>query len=258
MAGKGTKWGLNQTVEAGKESVSLTNENIAALEPRLEKDEAKQHEANVAELEERRSGQKQTLTDQKSKTGGQKAVISSINAQVVGIRKVVKSKNPTKEIELAFGIGLQIVKTVGGVTAAANIVKDAVQKFPAWSKAAGILDSDITRLTNSQKSLTAVEKTQDESMFTRKARTMGKNELQRAVEDEVTRLSALGSLEFQVSNPGLARMFENLIPSSPKPKTQGKPKKTAKKNATKGTSTDTETDNNTDTEKANDATPPEE
>lgn len=228
MAEKQTKWPLNQAIDAGKKSVPLAAAYETAITPRLETDELKQHEANVIELEVRQSGQIQSLTDQKSKTGKQVEVIDQLNTMIVGIRNMVRSKNPTVEISEAFGIGQPIIKTVGGVTASANIILDGFKRFPDWGKKAGIIALDVTNITGLLVSLGGVEKVQDDSMFTRKAKTMGKNELQRTVEDEVTRLSAIGSHVFNLENPAVARMFEDLIPGTTKEKTATKPKKESK------------------------------
>ncbi|HEX3009261.1 MAG TPA: hypothetical protein VHO90_16775, partial [Bacteroidales bacterium] len=154
-----------------------------------------------------------------------------VNAEVVGLRDMVRSKNPSVEIAEAFGIGNRIILTVGGVTAAANVLMDGYKKFPAWAKKAGILDTDITKLTGLVTSLGVVEKQQDDSMFTRKAKTMGKDELQRAVEDEVTSLSAIGAYVFHDVDPATSRLFEDLIPSSAKEKDEEKPEPKTTTNA---------------------------
>jgi hypothetical protein len=231
MAEKDTKWLLNQAIEAGKKSLPLATAYEAAITPRLEPDELKQHEANVIELAARQSGQKQNLSDQKSKTGKQDEVIGKINSKVVGIHNMVRSKNPTLEISEAFGIGQRIILTIGGVTAAANIVMDGFKKFPEWSKSAGIIEADNTKLKELLVTLGSSDKVQVDSMFTRKAKTMGKNELQRTVEDGVTRISAIGAHVFNDENPAVARLFEDLIPGTSKEKTETKPKQESKTEA---------------------------
>lgn len=232
MEEKDTKWTLGQAIDAGKKSVPLVFAYEAAISDRLETDELKQHEANVVELEARRSGQKQSITDQKSKTGKQDENIDKLNTEVVGIHKIVRSNNPTVEISEAFGIGQRIVLTVGGVTAAANIILDAYKKFPEWSKKAGLVAADITKVTTLLASLGSDEKVQSDSMFTRKAKTMSKNELQRTVEDAVTKLSAIGMHVFNSESPAIARLFGDLIPGSakekPETKTDEEPKTEAK------------------------------
>jgi hypothetical protein len=48
---------------------------------------------------------------------------------------------------------------------------------------------------------------------------MDKNTLQRAVEDEITKISAMGILEFQRKDPSVSRLFADLIPGKGKSKT---------------------------------------
>jgi len=109
------------------------------------------------------------------------------------------------------------VHTVHGVIASGNIVIDANLKYGTWSKDAGIIEADITEIKTLIKALSDVGKVQDDSMYVRKAKTMDKNTLQREVEDEVSKLSALGIRHFS-KNPTVRIQFEDLIPASHKPK----------------------------------------
>jgi hypothetical protein len=214
MADKYPKWLLDEAIEAGKSSVALLETYTVELTPRMRTDEAAQHKANVTELKVRKSGQKQTLSDQKSKTKGQEAVIGKVNTAVIDVRTLVKAANADEEKSKAFGVGEKISLTVSGVTAASNIILDGYKRFPEWSKEAGIIETDITEIKSLVASLDAAEELQDDSVFARKAKTMSKNALQREVEDEVTRLSAFGAIAFRKSNPALAEVFESLIPAT--------------------------------------------
>lgn len=221
METKNNKWTLNEALAAAYESISLSKTYEVDLSLRLREDELLEHEANVTELDIRRSGQKQNLVDQKSKTSGQDSNIDKMNTLVVDIRNIVRSNNPTEEIKVAFGVGEKIPMTISGVTAAANIVKDGYTRFTDWSKNAGILEVDMTKIADLKTVLSNSGKVQDESVYTRKAKTMSKDVLHRVVEDEVTRLSAIGAHVFRESNPPLAVMFEELIPKSHRPPQNG-------------------------------------
>lgn len=214
---KGPKWYANEAINSGKASLRLLELYGTELQPRLKTDEQQQHKANVEELEARVPGQKQTLVTQKSSTQGQEEAIGELNRAIVDIRNIVRNAKASKEILIAFGITDKIVHTVSGVTAAGNIILDAYKKYGPWCKDAGILESDITEITTLTKALGTVEKVQDDSMFVRKAKTMDKNALQREVEDEVSRLSALGAKQFS-KNPTVRKQFEDLIPSAHKAK----------------------------------------
>jgi hypothetical protein len=206
-----TKWLLKDTIEAGKKSIQVMDSHGAELQDRLQADEWEQHKANVTELEFGQPGQKQTLADQMSKTKKQNDSILQLHQLVIAIRKIVMSRHPTKEVQTAYGVGQRITLSVASATAAGNILLDAYSNYKEWSKGAGILEGDITQVELLLKILLDDEKTQDDSVYTRTAKTMDKNSLQRAVEDEVTRLSAMGMLHF-IKNPAVAKLFADLIP----------------------------------------------
>jgi hypothetical protein len=214
---KKPKWELSEALNSGKESLLLLETYGTELTPRLQVGEKEQHTANVAELEERQSGQKQTLAGQMSSTSSQDAVINNLNKTVASLRKVVMGNNSTEEIRKAFAIGTKITHSVSSATAAGKIVQDAYAKYPDWCKKAGILESDITAVSNLIKLLGTVEKEQDGTVYTRKSKTMSKNSLQRAVEDGSTRISVIGAHHF-LSNPAVAAQFDALIPTTPEVK----------------------------------------
>jgi hypothetical protein len=209
---KKPKWEIGITISKGKQSVSLVGTYESDLQTRLQPDEANQHKANVAELEVRQSGQSETLVTQKSKTLGQDEAIDVLHASIINIRNIVKSVNPPGEISKAYGVGEKIIKTVVGVTAAANMVLTAYQANTGWSNNTGIIESDMEEISALKETLGQADDVQETSKFLRKSKTMGKNVLQRAVEDEVTKISALGILEFQKKDPAVATLFAGLIP----------------------------------------------
>ncbi|WP_163715793.1 hypothetical protein [Mangrovibacterium lignilyticum] len=207
------KWDISVTIQKGKQAVSLTTSYEVALQPRLQPDELPQFQTNLDELEKRRSGQSEQLTNQKSKTLGQDEVMASLHQTVISIRDLVKSAHPTGEVAKAFGVGEKITKSVSSVIAASNMVQTAYAENTAWSNQAGLIEADITEITELQTALVATDDVQEASKFTRKAATMDKNTLQRAVEDEITRLSAVGIRVFEKADPEIAKLFEDLIPN---------------------------------------------
>ena len=194
------------------------------LEARLQPDELDELNSNTTELEARRSGQTEVLVNQKSKTLGQEEVIAKLKETVVGIRNIVKSSSSvTTDISKAFGVGEKIFGTVTSVVAGGNIVITGYKSFTAWSNSAGILEADITEISELVAKLSQAEQVQGNAMFTRKAKTMDKNVLQRAVEDEVSKISALGQHVFRHKDPAIAKLFEDLIPSTGKSKPETQP-----------------------------------
>jgi hypothetical protein len=209
---KKPKWKTGVTILKGKQSVSLLETYQVELQPRLQPDEAAQHKANVTELEARHSGQSETITAQKSKTLGQNEAIGDLRQTVVNVRSIVKSSDASGEIAKAYGVGEKINGIVSSVTAAANMVIAAYGSYGEWSTGAGILESDIAEIETLKQELEEANDIQETSKFTRKSGTMSKNVLQRTVEDEITKISALGNFVFAKSNPAVAVLFKELIP----------------------------------------------
>ena len=79
----------------------------------------------MEKLETRVTGQKQTLTAQKSTTQSQEAAIKELIDTIVSIRNVVRNNNAPRDITVAYGVGDRISHSVSGVTAAGNIIIDA-------------------------------------------------------------------------------------------------------------------------------------
>jgi hypothetical protein len=212
---KRNKWDIGVAIDKGNQSVSLVEKYAAEMIPRLQPDELAQHKANVAELGLRWSGQKETLTNMKSKTIGQVDAVEKLYSTVASIRSVVKgNSSATGEILKAFGVGEKTHKTVPAVRASGNIILTAYNAYTAWCNQAGIIEADIIEIQELILALSEVDAVQESAKFIRKSKTMDKNKLQRAVEDEITRLSVLGAHVFRSINPSVAVMFAGLRPAT--------------------------------------------
>lgn len=219
---KRPKWDIASTIEKGNQSVSLVETYAADIVPRLQPDEMAQHRANLLELSNRRAGQTENMVTQKSKTLGQDEAIAALYNTLMSIRGIVKGNvTATAEIVKAYGVGERNSQTVSGVTAGANIVISAYKAYTAWSNQAGIIEADITEVQELSARVNQAESAQGETMFIKKSKTMDKNTLQRAIEDEVTKLSALGVHVLKTKNPAAAALFAGLIPGSPAKPTNG-------------------------------------
>jgi hypothetical protein len=208
--GKQIKWELSEAIKRGKKSLLLLGTYGEEMAHRFKVGEREQHTANVDELEQREAGQAQTLSDQMSKTKNQEDTILQLHDLVIAIRKIVKGANASKEIKVAYGVGMRIMHTQSSATAAGKILIDAYNNFETWSNNAGIVESDIDMVDEKLEKLKAAEKAKGDSVFIRKSKTTDKNTLQRHVEDMVTRISAMGQLHF-LSNPTVAKLFADLI-----------------------------------------------
>lgn len=223
---KKTKWDIGSTIIAGNNAYTLVTKHLASLELRLNPDELNQLKANLSELENHRSGQSESLVEQKSKTLSQGEKSTLLHNDVMSIRNIVKSNNTaTSDIMKAYGVGEKTKMSVSNAIAGGNIIITAYNAYTDWSNKAGILESDITEISDLVADLSKAEKVQNNAMFTRKSKTMDKNVLQRMVEDEISKLSALGQHIFRLKDPAIAKQFENLIPSNGKTKIETTPEK---------------------------------
>jgi len=219
------KWEIGSTISAGNNAYTLAIKYRTDLEPRLQPDELEQLKVNTTELEARRSGQAEHLVGQKSKTISQDDIATELHDTVVSIRNIVKSNSTvTSDILKAFGVGEIIKSTINSVVAGGNIVVSAYKDNTAWSNSAGIIETDIAEISHLVARLTKAEELQSNAMFTRKSKTMDKNILQRAVEDEVSKISALGQHVFLNKDAAIAKLFEDLIPSPNKLKAENSTK----------------------------------
>lgn len=213
------KWDLGATIRSGDEAHALATKYISEIEKRLKPDELTQFEIHVDALAKRRPAQQENLITQKSKTQGQEEIKELLHKDVISVRRVVKANNASNEIQKAYGVGENMNNMVSSVIAAGNIVVKAYDMYKDWStNEAGILEEDIAEIANGIKELEAAAGIQNSSVIGRKDGTMDKNVLQRMVEDEITRISAIGSHAFRKKNPAVATMFENLIPNGTKSK----------------------------------------
>ncbi|HEX3009394.1 MAG TPA: hypothetical protein VHO90_17445 [Bacteroidales bacterium] len=211
------KWDIADAIIKGEEAYSLATKYQTNLLTRLKTDELSQLKLQVEELGKRRPAQKENLNTQKSKTAGQDDIAEELHDSVISIRVLARSNKASDEILQAYGVGEKINKGVSNVIAAANAVIKAYNSFKDWSNTeAGILEEDITALTATIAALQTAAGGQNTSVSSRKYATTDKNVLQRGVEDEVTRLSAMGAHVMRKTNPAVAKLFEDLIPANPK------------------------------------------
>lgn len=219
------KWEIGATISAGYKAHTLAIRYSTDLEPRLQPGELEQFKANNTELEARRSGQTEHLVGQKSKTISQDDIATELHDNVVSIRNIVKSNcTVTSDILKAFGVGEIINSSINSVVAGGNIIVSAYKENTAWSNSAGIIETDIAEISHLVARLTKAEELQGNAMFIRKSKTMDKNILQRAVEDEISKISALGQHVFLNKDAAVAKLFEDLIPSPNKVKAENSTK----------------------------------
>lgn len=212
---KNPKWETSQAIRSGNDASELIATDRAELERRLKPDEITEFQSNLEELKKRQPGQQEVLTHQKAKTRGQNEAIKTLNKTISSVKNMVKAAGAPENILKAFGVGEKISDSVPGMVAAGNIIVKAYGEHAEWvQQNAGVLEEDIAEITALTAGLTSADSTQENAKFTRKATTLDKDVLQRAVEDFVTKLSAIGTHIFLTKDPARATLYQNLIPGT--------------------------------------------
>lgn len=215
------KWDIDSAIKAGDEAYSLLEKYFTFLEKRLKPEELTDFKTKLDELRKRPPVQTTNLVVQKSKTEGQDDIMKSLRTEIVSIRNVIKSGNASDEISKAFGVGEKLNNSITSCIAGANLVITAFDTYKEWCiKEAGLLEEDMDVVSSLITELETAAGIQDSAMSNRKGGTLDKNLLQRQVEDEITRISALGAHALKKTNSAVAALFENLVPGNPKPKPQ--------------------------------------
>jgi len=211
---KQPKWELAATIHAARNTHALATKHLSSLNGRIAQPELDDLETKTDQLETIRVSISETLVNQKSKTLGQKQAVKALHKTVSAIRNIVKKdKTATPEIAKAYGVGEPMTKSVSNIQAAANIVLKAYEAFADWSHAAGIIDADRDTITSLLDRLDELAGKKDDAMSNRKNTTFDKNIVQREVEDEVSRISAIGVHVYINEDAAVAQQFEELIPS---------------------------------------------
>lgn len=206
------KWTIEMAIKAANSAINLVDSQNGEVSQRLQPDELEQLRSNTEELKRRQTGQQEVLTDQKSKTRGQDEAVELAHGRIMSLRSMIQSGRVPEEIVKAFGVGERAHLTVSETVAAGNTIINAYKKYPEEAAEAGIIEADVNELSTLLTELTGADDVQEMAKYTRKATTLDKNTLQREVEDAVTKISAIGVHVYNVSDPGKAKLFADLIP----------------------------------------------
>ena len=215
MIETGPKWDISATLYSGQQGIELTEKYPGNLAARFKPDAFDQFKVDLAQLREYHTGQVETLNVQKTQTKGKDETAQLEHKKISKIRNMIKASTNDPQILQGFGIGTEIKSnSENSVIAAANLIINGFETFSDWAKTeAGILDTDIEELRELNTRLAGADELQGKAIAGRKANTVDRDALQRAVEDHITKLSAAGDLEYCISNPAVAKLFRDLIPS---------------------------------------------
>ena len=140
--------------------------------------------------------------------------MKELHEAIMDTRRMVLAVTPEGDVSTSFGVGEKVSeKSMPSLVAAANTVINGYNANTEWANTkAGIIEDDITEITELLALLDTADDVQEKAKFERKAKTLDKNTLQRSVEDLVTKISAVGIKVFRKQNPDVAKLFEGLIP----------------------------------------------
>ncbi|MCK9206843.1 MAG: hypothetical protein M0P66_07015 [Salinivirgaceae bacterium] len=219
---KKPKWDLTEAIAAGEKALVLSAKYSDLLGGRITQAGTDTLRTDVENLKKFPVDGTQKLVEQKAKTAGKDTSLADLNFLVGSIRTLVKkSPTATPEMKKAFGVGARLSGSISHQLAAGKLVKEAYQNFTEWSTREGILAADITAIEALIAEVEAKNAQQTEAVKTKMDATFDKNGLQRQVEDEVSRISALGVIVFGKKDPAVAQLFGDLIPSHSTPKVGG-------------------------------------
>jgi hypothetical protein len=219
---KKTKWDLSEAIAAGEKALVLSVKYSDLLGGRITQAGTDTLRTDVENLKKFPVDGTQKLVEQKAKTAGKDSSLSDLNLLVGSIRTLVKkSPTATPEMKKAFGVGARLSNSSSHQLAAGKLVVEAYNNFTGWSTTVGILEADITAIKAYIAEFEDKANKQTEAVKAKMDATFSKNSLQRQVEDEVSRISALGVIAFGKKDPAAAQLFEDLIPSHSSPKGNG-------------------------------------
>lgn len=212
---KKNKWDLDEAIAAGEKAYALGNTYFSQLNGRLTKEKLANINTNVTALNLFKEKNPQYLIEQKAKTAGKLNNVNLLKTKVKNLRKIVKDeKTSTPEQIKAFGVGETLTNTESRIIASANLIISAYTSNKEWCNQIGIIESDIIELTTLINNVKEKETQQDEAKKTKTSGTFDKNNIHRALEDDVTSVSNIGVNTFSTTDPAIAKLFANIIPSA--------------------------------------------
>ncbi|MBL8923883.1 MAG: hypothetical protein JNJ54_33820 [Myxococcaceae bacterium] len=213
-----TRWKADVAVRVAEQALELAKPHTSKLEQRLAagffdslKTDAAIARANGDVQASRASKRAATVSQDEAVRGGSELV----NA----LRGVIRSGAPNdKALWKAFGVGTLVKPSVRSVSESLSTVLAGANKYPSETAAVGILADDIARARNLLDSIADVDADQEAKKVTSKQATAQLYAAIDRLSNNVTHLARIA----RVALPSdVAAEFAEILPSSPKKKTQG-------------------------------------
>lgn len=215
MAGKSVKWSSSELQSIGREALALVKEFRTVIEPRLAAGLIDGLEVDLTKFDDKRSAASNAVGTLKVATRQQdEAVASAVEFLSAGRQSVVRAGASVAQRE-AFGTTRKYnVNNVSSVVAALDAFVVAAEKFPDFTRAAGVLPADLDAAKSLRASLVSADQSQEAQKSKRKDPTADRNAAQKRIEGAIDSIINAGRLAF-MSKPEIGSRFRALVPSSP-------------------------------------------
>jgi len=215
MAGKAVKWSSSQLQSMGREALSLVKEFRAVIEPRLPAGLIEGLENDLGGFDDKRANASNARGTLKLATRLQdEAVAHAVEFLSAARSSVMRAKASPVQRE-AFGTKRAYnVNNVGSVVAALDAFVNGAEKFPEFTRTAGVLPADLELARSLRAALVSADQSQEAQKSKRKEPTAERNAAQLRIEDAIDAIINAGRLAF-MTKPEIASRFRALVPASP-------------------------------------------
>ena len=206
-------WSVETAIATGTNAYKLAVQHRTVLEPRLEAGLIDHLGEDTGNLRGDSRGTAVARTEKAGATADKGAAAAKGFALASSIRASIKRNHPDdKPLQKAFGVGARtMLEKPASVATALQLIVEAAGKHADALKAAGILPSDMVKVTDALASLDAKVDTQSEKMLTSKQATAAKVAVQLRVEAAVGKILAAAGMAF-IDQQATLKLFEELVP----------------------------------------------
>ncbi len=207
------RWSVDQTIRAGEGLHPLAVQHRAALEARLPAGFIEGVAADLAAIRGLAAGAVVERKDRSGATISQNDAVKNGAALVTSLRRLLRSgASKDKQLQKAFGVGLDVKPTVSSVEKALGLVIAAASRNEAAVRAAGVLPDDVVSARNLLAALTGADASQEQKKLTAKQATAAVGEVHSRLSDNLAHLESIARAALPRAQ---ATQFIALIPSSP-------------------------------------------
>ncbi len=192
--------------------LELAEKDRAELDPRLPAGAISGLREDTNVLQDEAPGAQAARQLKKAATATQDAVAATLYALVQGIRAACRFAGLEPDVLRAVGVGRRLQGTVvKSLVDAAVLVDQAYREFPDALRSAGVLPTDIERVTALRDRLRSVDAVQEQQKVTSKEKTAARNRAQQRVQATIGKILAAAELAF-LDNPERLAMYRAARP----------------------------------------------